>query len=72
MLPELNRVRIYIPYKSDFESIDTKYIILSAFPTYCINIKVRKIERKGSREEDEVSDFFVLSHLWMMGYFILG
>ena len=26
----------------------------------------------GSREEDEVSGFFVLSHLWMRGYFRLG
>ncbi len=25
-----------------------------------------------SREEDEVSGFFVLSHLWMRGYFRLG
>ena len=27
---------------------------------------------KGSSEEDEVSGFFVLSHLWMRGYFRLG
>ena len=27
---------------------------------------------KGSREEDEVSGFFVLSHLWLRGYFRLG
>ncbi len=26
----------------------------------------------GSSEEDEVSGFFVLSHLWMRGYFRLG
>ena len=26
----------------------------------------------GSREEDEVSGFFVLSHLWMWGYFRLS
>ncbi len=26
----------------------------------------------GSSEEDEVSGFFVLSHLWMGGYFRLG
>ncbi len=27
---------------------------------------------RRSREEDEVSGFFVLSHLWMRGYFKLG
>ncbi len=27
-------------------------------------------KKVGSSEEDEVSGFFVLSHLWMMGYFI--
>ncbi len=26
----------------------------------------------GSSEEDEVSGFFVLSHLWMRGYFRLS
>ena len=26
----------------------------------------------GSSEEDEVSVFFVLSHVWMRGYFRLG
>ena len=29
-------------------------------------------KRSGSREEDEVSGFFVLSHLWMRGYFRLS
>ena len=31
-----------------------------------------KIRKKGSREEDKVSGFFVLSDLWMRGYFRLG
>ena len=26
----------------------------------------------GSREESEVADFFVFSHIWIMGYFRLG
>ncbi len=26
----------------------------------------------GSREEDEVSGFFILSHLWIRSYFRLG
>ena len=43
MIPELIRVQLHIP---DFESIGTRYIILSAFPTYCINIKVRKNLKK--------------------------
>ncbi len=29
-------------------------------------------EKIGSSEEDEVSGFFVLSHLWMRGYFRLS
>ena len=35
---------------------------------YCILI-IRKL---GSREEDEVSGFFVISHLWMRVNFMLG
>ena len=36
---------------------------------YLMSKNKRKI---GSREEDEVSGFFVLSHLWIRGYFRLG
>ncbi len=31
-----------------------------------------RLLRGGSREEDDVSGFFVLSHLGMKGYFRLG
>ncbi len=37
---------------------------------FTITINIRR--KMGSREEDEVSGFFVLSHLWMRGYFRLG
>ncbi len=34
---------------------------------------VQSLDRKsGSREEDEVSGFFVLSYLWMRDYFRSG
>ena len=35
-------------------------------------VTYHNIKYFGSREEDEVSGFFVLSHLWMRGYFRLG
>ena len=36
------------------------------------HLKKNYEEKSGSSEEDEVSGFFVLSHLWMRGYFWLG
>ena len=42
-------------------------------PTYRKILFISKKKKIiGSREEDEVSGFFVLSHLWMRGYFRLG
>ena len=35
-------------------------------------VKSSKTKKFGSSEEDEVSGFFVLSHLWIRGYFRLS
>ena len=42
------------------------------FGTFAIKTSSQKNKNFGSSEEDEVSGFFVVSHLWMRGYFRLG
>ena len=38
----------------------------------CLIYYICKIDFLGSREESDVSGFFVFSHIWMMGYSRLG
>ena len=45
--------------------IDVRYLILGSH--HHVEVAIF-----GSSEEDEVSGFFVISHLWMRGYFRLG
>ncbi len=44
--------------------------ILPGTETAGVHVGLKRKNR--SSEEDEVSGFFVISHLWMRGYFRLG
>ena len=48
------------------------FVAKSTITILNMGVRIDFIKIFGSSEEDEVSGFFVLSHLWMRGYFRLG